>query len=409
LTVYASTLIETPMTDLAPSEQGMWERVPRTRLPQPSDQVINEKYDREEQRIVTESNREKLPNFIEALKRPHYMNPRPQYQRRPRWDDERQSRLIESFVVNIPVPPLFIYETQYNTYEVMDGQQRISAIQRFYANDLTLKGLDVWPELNGKKYSTLPEKIRAGIDRRSISYVVVLKESAESEERALLLKQLVFGRLNTGGVKLTQQEVRNSLYQGPFNDMLFDLAGLPAFREAWGLPRVADNERLRPPSDLLENKFYVKMEDVELVLRFFALRHVEHYQRGMQGFLNVYMIRSRRFSPEDLAILKREFVGTLSLASELFGKEIFRPYNVRRGVWAKRPQKAFYDAVMVGLNRHLVDRDVVIARRRDIVSQTMLLFANHPEGTFTGRGNTKEDVKNRIDLFSQMVASVIAR
>src|SRR4029078_3619948 len=107
------------------------------------------------------------------LRRHGCMNLRPLYQRRPRWDAERQSRLIESFIINIPVPPVFLYEQSYNSYEVMDGQQRISSIQSFYENRLILKGLDLWPELNGRTYATLPSKIRAGIDRRSLSSIVL--------------------------------------------------------------------------------------------------------------------------------------------------------------------------------------------------------------------------------------------
>lgn len=83
------------------------------------------------------------------------MNVQPFYQRRKRWDAVRQSRLIESFVINIPVPPLFVYETEFNTYEVMDGQQSITAIQSFYANEFALKGLERWPELNGRRYSSV--------------------------------------------------------------------------------------------------------------------------------------------------------------------------------------------------------------------------------------------------------------
>src|SRR5262249_30803115 len=140
----------------------------------------NRRYDTRERKIVVEANREKLPNFVEALKRKDYMTIRPFYQRRLRWDKVRQSRFIESFIINIPVPPLFLYEAKYNSYEVIDGQQRITAIRAFYENDLVLKGLEHWPELNGRKYSNLPSNIRAGIDRRSISYFVVLTESAQS-------------------------------------------------------------------------------------------------------------------------------------------------------------------------------------------------------------------------------------
>ena len=96
------------MEVLAPSELNMWAkpaREPNGRLP---DEEINAKYTKRELRIVTESNREQLPNFVEALKRPGWMELRPFYQRRPRWESVRQSKLIESFIMNVPVPPLFV-------------------------------------------------------------------------------------------------------------------------------------------------------------------------------------------------------------------------------------------------------------------------------------------------------------
>ena len=127
----------------------MWDVAPKDKGGSLSTSQINEKYERGEQRIVTETNREKLPNFVEALARSEYMEVRPFYQRRSRWDEERQSKLIESFIINIPVPPIFLYEKAYNSYEVMDGQQRIMAIADFYGNRFALKGLDLWPELNG--------------------------------------------------------------------------------------------------------------------------------------------------------------------------------------------------------------------------------------------------------------------
>src|SRR5258708_760756 len=127
--------------DLTPAERTMWEKPVRTSVPKPSDDEINAKYGSRELRIVTESNREQLPNFVEALRRPGWMKLRPSYQRRQRWDRERQSRLIESFIMNIPVPPLFVYESDLAKYEVMDGQQRITAIRDFYTNKLKLEGL----------------------------------------------------------------------------------------------------------------------------------------------------------------------------------------------------------------------------------------------------------------------------
>lgn len=120
----------------------MWEKpLSKDSLSQMTDSQINAKYESGEQRILTEMNREKLPSFVEALNKPGYMDVRPFYQRRSRWDAKMQSRLIESFLINIPVPSVILYEKNYNSYEVMDGQQRITAIRDFYENKLKLSGL----------------------------------------------------------------------------------------------------------------------------------------------------------------------------------------------------------------------------------------------------------------------------
>ncbi len=235
------------------AEERMWEKAPVLNRTQMSDVEINTKYESGEQRILIEINREKLPSFFEALKKPGYMDLRPFYQRRARWDSKMQSRLIESFLINIPIPPIILYEKEFNSYEVMDGQQRISAIKDFYENKLKLAGLELWPELNGRTYATLPVKIRAGIDRRSISSIVVITESASNPEEALLLKQLAFERLNTGGVKLSSQEVRNCVYQGKFNSLLLELAEQPLFTNAWGIPEADRSGTVELPRELVED------------------------------------------------------------------------------------------------------------------------------------------------------------
>jgi hypothetical protein len=392
---------------LVDTETRMWEKLPRPRRVTISADEIDAKYSAKEERIVTETNREKLPNFVEAFKRPGEINVRPFYQRRRRWTAERQSLLIESFLMNIPVPPLFLYETEENTYEVMDGQQRINAILSFYNNDLKLCGLERWPELNGKTLSKLPPKIKAGIDRRSISYVVLLTESAETKEEALLLKQLVFERLNTGGVGLSKQEVRNCIYQGRFNNLLLELSRNPIFRRAWKLPEYTELEESNLDDSLVENPFYAKMLDVELVLRFFALRNAEHYQGGMQGFLDLYMVRAQAFSDEELAQLRGLFTKTLTVGNEIFGDLLFRPFDVAKDDWARNPQRAFYDSVMVSLSALLDQPEVLINRKDRVIEQTRELFVQHPNGTFTGRGNTKQDVQERIGLFQAMLMHVV--
>lgn len=389
--------------DIIAAEKAMWEQPVEEKSAQLTDQQINQKYERGEGRIVVENNREKLPGFVEQLKSKSYMDLRPFYQRRPRWEKERQSRLIESFLINLPVPPVFLYEQDFNSFEVMDGQQRITALSDFYNNKLKLTGLQHWPELNGRYYHNLPTLVKAGIDRRSIASIVMLKESAPQDEEALLLRQIVFERLNTGGIQLERQEIRNALFQGPLNDMLIEQSRHDALRKAWGLPLFSPAELDNPPEELSQATFYQKMEDVELVLRFFALRNVDHYTRGMQGFLDLYMLRASKMPAEAVEELRQVFLSTISVAEKIFGELLFRPFDASTGEWKGRPQKAFFDAVMVGIYNNLERQIGLVENRERIIESTKLLFVSHEEGTFTGRGNSKADISNRINLFSQML------
>lgn len=396
------------ITAFSPSESRMWENL----RPEPertlSDQEINEKYIKRELRIVTEMNREQLPNFVEALKRPKWMDLRPFYQRRERWEEARQSKLIESFIMNIPVPPLFVFESDYAKYEVMDGQQRITAIHNFYANRLKLKGLEQWPELNGRIYDDLPTEIRKGIDRRSISYIVLLKESATTTDEEALLRQQVFERLNTGGVELTNQEIRHCIYHCRFDDLLMDLTKDSRIRLAWGLPLYSTEEESNPPPGLLKNRFYSQMRDAEVILRFFALRHAAQYKGGMQTFLDHYMVRARRFSEEDIAFLRTVFVQTLDLASDIYGEHLFHLWDHIKQRWTERAQIAYTDAVLVAFSQLLDQQQALKARKVQVVEQTKALFSALPPGTFTGQRNTKADVLARIRIFREMLDRVAA-
>ncbi len=386
---------------LAPIEEKMWDKSPSKSNTKRSDGDVNNKYDSKEKRILTEINREKLPSFVEALKKPGYMEVRPFFQRRPRWTPKMQSRLIESFLINIPIPPIILYETEYNSYEVMDGQQRITAIRDFYENNLTLTGLELWPELNKCKYENLPVKIRAGLDRRSISSIVIIRESTSDPEEALFLKQTTFQRLNTGGVDLSNQEVRPCLYSGKFDLLLLELSRNPIFTNAWGIP--IDDKK----SELLENNLYKKMEDAELILRFFALRNVDNFRRGMEGFLDLYMMKSVGFSELDIVFLKDIFLDTINLAHKIYGDHLFKPFDPKSKTWKEKSYKAYYDAVMVGLSRHLDEAEILIDQKANIIQATKNIFETEKAYLLTGGGKSKDEIKSRIMMFDEMLSQVI--
>lgn len=395
-----------PVLDIETFEQNMWYDQPVIATETLSDNEINEKYRRGEGRIIVENNREKIPNFVEQLKNTSYMDLRPFYQRRPRWDTVKQSRLIESFLINLPVPPVFLYEKDYNSYEVMDGQQRITAIKEFYGNKFRLKGLEHWPEINGRLYDELPSLVKAGIDRRSISSIVMLKESAPEDEEAVLLREIVFERLNTGGIALGRQEIRNALFQSLFNDALIEMSQNDVIRFAWKLPSYSSEEMVTKPKKLIDSSFFKKMEDVEIVLRFFAIRNADHYRKGMQPFLDIYMMHASELGTEEIKRLRSLFEDCLAAASQIFRERVFCPFKVDENVWASSPSKGFYDAVMVGLANNRSNLPRLIEKRTEIIAASEALFRNHEDGTFTGRGNSKSDILNRVGLYSEMLRDV---
>jgi hypothetical protein len=386
---------------LAPAEKQMWEKSQSPLKSQADLSNAEERYESREKRILTEINRERLPSFAESLKKQKYMDLQPFYQRRSRWDAKKQSRLIESFLINIPVPPILLFERDYNYYEVMDGQQRITAISNFYENHLKLEDLTIWPELNGLKYGELPGKIKAGIDRRSISSIVIVTESTSDDEEALFLKQETFERLNTGGIDLSRQEVRNCLYYGKFNELLLELSRHPIFAKAWEIPIDNDSPELET------NNLYKKMEDVELVLRFFALRNVEQFRNGMKGFLDLYMMKSLSCSIEDIKFLKTIFLETIQLAYQVYKEYLFKPFDPQTGTWKDKSYKDYYDAVMVGVSEHLEYSGNLINKKSRVIEETKKLFEGNKGRLFTGSGKTKKDIQERIRLFSNMLSQVV--
>ena len=127
----------------------------------PSEHVdIVQRYSDAQLRIVRTTMDLSLHNLRQSLRDSTYINISPSYQRRHRWDTKKRSQLIESLLLNIPIPPLFLFENDYNQYEIMDGRQRLEAIKGFLENTYVLRGLEYWPELDGSQFNDLPLRFR---------------------------------------------------------------------------------------------------------------------------------------------------------------------------------------------------------------------------------------------------------
>ncbi len=186
-----------------------------------SEQAIIEKYTNGQFKIVRSSMDFPLNNLLQIINDEEYLKINPSYQRRNRWDRKKKSLLIESLIMNVPIPPLFLYEKDYNSYEVMDGLQRLTTIYEFLNDKFKLMSLQYWDELNGKSFSDLPDILKRGLYRRTISAIVLLTESSKEIDNTDV-RMILFNRLNTGGIQLNPQELRNALYPGLFNDMILE-------------------------------------------------------------------------------------------------------------------------------------------------------------------------------------------
>ena len=375
-----------------------------------SDAAINEKYEKGEARIITEQGAVKLSLVNQVFNSDNY-ELRPKYQRRITWDSKKRSKLIESFIMNVPVPPVFIYETDFNRYQVMDGLQRITAIIDFYKDCYELEELTQWPELNGKKYSQLPRKVKEGIDRRQLSVITLLKESSKSLIQEEEMKKMVFERLNTGGVTLEDQEIRNALYNGPFNELCISLSSNDIFRKLWLInPDDIDvyDEELDNYDDALKyakNKLYKRMYDVELVLRYFAMRHIDEYSGKLSEFMDLCLRQGNRYTDDQLEILRKVFEETIEKANMLFGEKAYCQYVKRRGIYSwTSPQKMIYDSIMLALSLIEVSQRRIDSNRN---VEKLENFYKENEESFDGKRQSKGDIKRRTELFISFISEEI--
>ncbi|WP_207678500.1 DUF262 domain-containing protein [Desulfonema magnum] len=371
-----------------------------------SDEDINEKYVKGEVRIVTEQARYPLKTIVSMLDSGDY-ELQPDFQRRHRWYDSKKSQLIESFIMNVPIPPIFLYEDSPSHYEVMDGLQRLTAIYEFYTDKLVLEGLEKWSELNGRRYSQLPEQITKGIDRRYLSSIILLYETAKDEKEAQKLKQMVFERINSGGVRLTPQESRNAILRGPLNDLCCKLSRNKYLCRTWGIPETDDEE------SLFENKHYREMKDVELVLRFFATRQRRQLMRSRESlkhYLDQFLrYGNQEFSQELLEKLEDLFSQTISLVYGTFGEKAFwlrRPWN-DGWHWERRARMTVYDPLMYVFSQHLGNKKQIFDSREKILYAVEELYREKYD-EFKGKKYIhQDDIERRIALFEDIIANII--
>ena len=337
------------------------------------------------------------------------LNLRPEYQRRLRWTTVQKSKLIESLLLNIPVPPTFFMKAMAHATEVMDCQQRLNAIKEFIAGDFVLTSLPILKPLNGLRYSKCPPRIKRTLEKSSLSAIVLLQESrAETAQNHLTMtdiRRFIFDRLNTGGTKLNPQEIRNALNPGPLNRIVVTLTRNNLFTQVFDIPPYVETD----PNEYYENPqrqknvLYSSMADCQLVLRYFALKDESNIRGSMKSILDRAM--EIQVTEAQADALEKEYVDRFTFLYNLFGGRPFLLPPDEKG--RQRVSAAIYDASMVAIDSLWERRDEVQEDADNVRTRMSAAIANHERLTIlTGQGNTAIAVKERISLMRSIFCPV---
>ena len=309
--------------------------------------------------------------------------PDPDYQRNYVFDDNKASRLIESILIGIPIPTVYLSQEEDDSYTVIDGQQRITSIRRYLDNEFALRGLEELRELNSKKYKDLPREIQRQLKSSTLNCIVILKDSNE-------LKYEIFARLNIGSVKLKPQELRNCIYRGPLNTMIEE---------------VAESNKLLPGLFLMEN---VRKEYQERILRFFALRNYLEYKSSLAKTMNAFMEKNRNLPEDEIERLKKEFNGTIDIVKQVLGVEAFCAYDREQGkMLIKKFSGSVYDSIVVAFSRF--SKHELMAHSNEIREAIFKLKKEDDEyqsNTYAATGSRKR-VIGRIEQVVRVINGII--
>lgn len=285
----------------------------------------------------------------------------PEFQRGFVWDIVKASCLIESILLEIPLPVIYLSQEQNDIEYVIDGQQRLTTFFSFIdgtlpdpklpnGKDFRLTKLNVLSDLNGKRYRELTKDLQKKIKYAKVR-TITLKKQSDPE-----LKFEVFERLNTGSVQLNDQELRNCIYRGSYNSIIKELSEDHVFKSILGIKKPEK-----------------RMKDVELVLRFAAFfnRGYQNYKPPIKSFLNLEMEENRNISDNKAKNLRAGFKTSVELVKAIFGANAFKRYyagkgsNNNNGHWEKTQfNNSLFDIVMDSLAR--IDKNKAYQHLGDI-------------------------------------------
>ncbi|OQX86744.1 MAG: hypothetical protein B6D55_05335 [Candidatus Omnitrophica bacterium 4484_70.2] len=352
----------------------------------------------EKRKIFFKTPTRKVKDIFSDYKRGD-LDVRPAFQRGFVWDIKKASRLIESILLGVPIPVIYTAEIQDGTEIVIDGQQRLLSIFSFIDGifpksnkPFKLRGLDVLKELNGLSFKELDKLIQKTIENYSVPFIIITKDSDSD------VKFEIFERLNTGSVKLNDQELRNCIYRGRYNDLLKELPDNQDFQFILNSPRLKE-----------------RMLDRELILRFFAFYHNTYlkYKAPMKQFLNKEIEKYRNLDKNEELELRNVFKKAVDLIKSVFGDKAFRRFipgteSDPNGTWeTKKLNKGLFDIIMWGFSQYEKNQIIPFA---DSIREELLWLMSHDQRFIESiRVSTDkyENVQYRFDKWRESLKNIV--
>ena len=310
----------------------------------------------------------------------------PEFQRAFIWKTERQSRLIESLLLRIPIPVFYVAADENENWLVVDGVQRMFTIYNYVTDEFPLSRLEYLDKFNRMKYSDLPRSMQRRIGESELIVNVIDPGTPED------VMFNIFHRINTGGMTLNGQEIRNALHPGPVRGYLKRLANTEAFLKA-------TDYSIKPD----------RMADRECVLRFIAF-FIDPWDKyddnDLNGYLSRAMTKINNIDPEYLEVLAENFEKAMDAAYRIFGSEAFRKRYDQDDSHRRPVSKALFDAWSVELGScdpQEIDR--LVAKRDQIINRFISLMntdSDFDRAISYSTGDPKR-VKKRFEAVAQLV------
>lgn len=316
----------------------------------------------------------------------------PDFQRNDVWSAKQSAELVESILMGIPIPTIYLFEMKDGTKQVVDGRQRISAILNFLNNKFSLKDLKILPQCNGKTFSELDFKMQGIFEDYQLSFYIIQPPTPER------VKYDIFDRVNRGGTRLTNQEMRNALYKGHSTVMLKDLAASSVFLNATG--RGISSKRMKDQYVILRSiAFYLLKKKQHEVLE--QNGEAIEYKSDIDDFLAKTMIfLNEKASKELLEDCKNTFYRAMDNCYNVLGRDAFR-FDSESG--NRRPiNMPLFEVLMYVFSDNKLMEDVDYTKKE--VENFKRKF-DHQQ-MFSGNVDSTTNLNDRYDLAEELIKQI---